>query len=150
MEAEVTIIWHQIPVAAIPWDNITFCVNGADASPIANNQYTFMSSSYMGPILQSGTTPRIQPNFICLTPKVSTAYQMSNGQWAEDLTYKFLYKPFGANKYYRWTSGRYEPAGSLTPFQIEAHRVGGIPLAQIVLLARPWHPEKDMSLLFWD
>jgi hypothetical protein len=92
-EGLLTIIWHQIPLAAIPWDAILSTIgttNNASfgrASP--NNSYVFPAET-----------------LVMLTPKFRLPYRMTGpspaASWATDITYRFKYFPYGANSFYHW------------------------------------------------
>jgi hypothetical protein len=131
IEGEVTVYWYQVPVEAIPWSAISQCVGCCDA-PIdpaaAVPSYDFLSSSYLGPILQIPLNPptaaflfntavpfaRFAPSFVCLTPKISDPYPMVSGNasggssYASDIAFKFKFFPFGANSFFRWEVGQFQ------------------------------------------
>src|ERR1051326_198342 len=119
-EGEVDIIWHQIPVEAIPWNAIATCVGCCDgASAGGGNEKTFLKNTYIGPVFQTlreATGQRFVPVFVCLSPKISKPYPMISGNspdetnYAVDINYKFKFYPFGANNFYRWDVAQFRPA----------------------------------------
>jgi hypothetical protein len=129
-EAEVEIVWLQIPIPAIPWGGMQASMNAADGPNADNTSYAFGANSYIGPLfVPTALTVRSLPNFICLTPKVSRPYLMSSLDLAVDITYKFKYKPFGANYYYRWQTGTWQEARLAIAAGIPGTLVPGIPPA---------------------
>ena len=117
-EAEVAVVWHQIPVVAIPWAAISTCIGTVDASPVGpfpvgSTPFSFMSSTYLGPILQPASG-RDRSKFFCLPPKISDPYPMSNGAFAVDIQYRFKYYPFGAQYAYNWKAREFQMVVSTT------------------------------------
>lgn len=111
-EAEVSIIWHQVPVEAIPWNAISTCVGRCDGDRDPKTfDYTFLRTSYLGPILQAASG-RKRAVFLCLVPKISDPYPMVNGGFAVDINYRFKFYPFGANYFYNWKIGDYQAGGN--------------------------------------
>lgn len=107
-EGDVSIIWHQVPIEAIPWDAINSCMGCVDEVAVGDaGVYKFAASSYMGPILQLAAG-RDKAKFLCLVPEFSEPYLMSNDGMAVDIKYNFKFYPFGANSFFRWDTGQFE------------------------------------------
>jgi hypothetical protein len=129
-EGDLSIIWHQIPIEAIPWTAINACMGCVDETAIGDvgGVYRFASDSYMGPILQT-SAGRDRPKFLCLVPEFSDPYTMSNGEKAIDVNYRFKFYPYGANYFYRWDAGAFQKPVT----------AGGV----------PFFPLARLSTLFW-
>src|ERR1700693_4807370 len=95
-EGDLTVIWFQVPVNAIPWDDITKTVGKSNNTPFGTpsplNPYIFPTES-----------------LVCLMPKIAPYYRMAgpdtNSNWATNITYRFKYLPNGANHWYKWNTG---------------------------------------------
>lgn len=126
-EADVFITWYQIPLDAIPWTAITNCSGKTDSNN-GGARFTFLASSYMGPVLRPAIGS-VLSQFVCMTPKITEAYPMADGNLAVDITYYFKFYPYGANRFYRWDQGM---------FQLAVTNNG-----------QPFFPAANFNTLFW-
>jgi hypothetical protein len=89
-EQDVSVTWHQIPIAAIPWDFINELYGKTNASEFGSE--TSIIGLYPAETLVMGSA---EPTY----------YRQSTGDWAADLTYRLRYYPNGANKFLRIRKG---------------------------------------------
>jgi hypothetical protein len=81
VEGQVQITWYQIPVEMVPWRSIFVCLGCTNEDALG---------------------PFPAKTLVLQVPKIGVPYRMATGEFAVDVLYNFLWKPFGANAFLRW------------------------------------------------
>lgn len=108
-EGDLSVTWHQIPIAAYPKTAVKACIGSCNSGTFGN------AASILGEVYAAGT-------LVCGTPK-KKVIRLPNGEFGFDITYIFKWYPFGANSFYFMQEGKtagfyptmLDPAGTATP-----------------------------------
>jgi hypothetical protein len=143
-EADVQIIWRQIPLNCVPLAAINATIGCCNDNPLGlpSNPYAPFLGVVGFPVAGNGNQaaafgPNYDGKLVCLAPEFSKQYKMANGLPALDITYRFKSYPFGANFFFRWQTGRMEP----TYIPLPPPNVAGL-TGQI-------YKRANFNLLFW-
>lgn len=94
-DGDLFVTWYQVPTEAVPMTAIQNCIG-------KTNRFAFNLG--LGTGIGSGPSALgvIPPGkLICAVPKFDKPYRMVNGAFATNINYRFKWKPFGANFFYR-------------------------------------------------
>lgn len=95
-DGDLFVDWYQIPTGAIPITAIQNCIG-------KTNRYNFNVGMNTGIGTGGPSVLGIVPpgKLIMAVPKFDKPFRMADGNWATNIRYRFKWKPFGANFFYR-------------------------------------------------
>jgi len=105
-DGDLFIDWYQIPIASVPITAIQNCIGKTNKFPMSSYSGWLPVSSNITSTTNLPAGPNIissipSNTLIMSVPKFDKPYRMADGNYATNVRYRFKYKPFGANSFYR-------------------------------------------------